>query len=299
MPVREEKKDKLKEITDKLEQGVKEVFESDRYREYLTCMTKFHNYSTGNTILICMQYPQATLVAGYKAWQQKHGRSVRRGEKGIQIIAPYKFKVKTDELDENGKEKEVERTGFRVAYVWDISQTEGRELPTLGVDELTGDVDGYKKLFAALDRNSPVPVYVSEISGTAKGYYDDAAGKIVIREGMSQLQTIKTLVHEMSHAKLHARDVEGSENIDRRTKECEAESIAFVVCDHFGLDTSDYTFSYVAGWSSGKDVPELKASLDRIRETADEIIRSVDKDLKKEYSMERSDDARDGKVAER
>ena len=280
-------KERIQEITEQLEAGVIAVFESDAYKAYLKCMSKFHNYSLNNTLLIALQRPDASLVAGYNAWKKDHGRQVRKGEKGIKIIAPCKYKVELDEKDEDGNQKVAEYTGFKVATVFDYSQTEGRELPSIGVNELTGDVSGFKKLFNALTEISPVPIYTEDIQGRAKGYYSDADRKIVIKSDMSQLQTIKTMIHELAHEKLHAKEHLDKEHpSDRRTKEVEAESIAYTICQHYGLDSSDYSFSYVAGWSSGKDTKELKASLERIRSAADEMITDIDKSLERQTKRE-------------
>ncbi|MFQ4307505.1 antirestriction protein [Clostridioides difficile] len=288
--------EKLKEITDRLEQGISELFESDRYKEYLSVMSKFHNYSFNNTVLIAMQKPDASLIAGFNAWKNEFGRNVKRGEKGIRIIAPSPFKVKKEMekidpktqrpvIGRDGKpvteEREVTIPAFKVVSVFDVSQTEGRELPNLAVDALTGDVDKYKDFFAALEKTSPVPVGFEKIEGGAHGYYHLEEERIALNEGESQLQSLKTLIHEIAHAKLHSIDLnipldEQPNRPDRRTREVEAESIAYTVCQHYGLDTSDYSFGYVAGWSSGKELTELKNSLETIRSTAAEIVGSVD-----------------------
>ena len=251
-------------------------------------MSKFHNYSLNNTILIAMQKPDATLVAGYKAWQTDHGRTVRKGEHGIKILAPCKFKV-TVESDENGtlensgndeKTKVMEYLRFKITHVFDVSQTEGKELPSIGVDELTGDVREYRSMYKALVRTCPVAIVMEEIEGGAKGYYNDTDKRIAILVGMSEMQTIKTIIHEMAHQKMHAEENADPEHpVDRRTKEVEAESVAYTVCQHLGLDTSDYSFGYIAGWSSTRDTKELKASLERIRSASDELITEIDKNL--------------------
>jgi antirestriction protein ArdC len=287
-PDKKSQKERIKEITDQLEAGIQELFESDKFKDYLTCMSKFHNYSLNNTILIAMQKPDATLVAGYKAWQTDHGRTVRKGEHGIKILAPCKFKV-TVESDENGtlensgndeKTKVMEYLRFKITHVFDVSQTEGKELPSIGVDELTGDVSEYRSMYKALVRTCPVAIVIEEIEGGAKGYYNDTDKRIAILAGMSEMQTIKTIIHEMAHQKMHAEENADPEHpVDRRTKEVEAESVAYTVCQHLGLDTSDYSFGYIAGWSSGRDVKELKASLERIRSAADELITAIDKQL--------------------
>lgn len=287
-PDKKSQKERIKEITDQLEAGIQELFESDKFKDYLTCMSKFHNYSLNNTILIAMQKPDATLVAGYKAWQTDHGRTVRKGEHGIKILAPCKFKV-TVESDENGtlensgndeKTKVMEYLRFKITHVFDVSQTEGKELPSIGVDELTGDVRDYRSMYKALVRTCPVAIVMEEIEGGAKGYYNDTDKRIAILAGMSEMQTIKTIIHEMAHQKMHAEENADPEHpVDRRTKEVEAESVAYTVCQHLGLDTSDYSFGYIAGWSSTRDTKELKASLERIRSASDELITEIDKNL--------------------
>ena len=287
-PDKKSQKERIKEITDQLEAGIQELFESDKFKDYLTCMSKFHNYSLNNTILIAMQKPDATLVAGYKAWQTDHGRTVRKGEHGIKILAPCKFKV-TVESDENGtlensgndeKTKVMEYLRFKITHVFDVSQTEGKELPSIGVDELTGDVSEYRSMYKALVRTCPVAIVMEEIEGGAKGYYNDTDKRIAILAGMSEMQTIKTIIHEMAHQKMHAEENADPEHpVDRRTKEVEAESVAYTVCQHLGLDTSDYSFGYIAGWSSTRDTKELKASLERIRSASDELITEIDKNL--------------------
>lgn len=286
---------KVKEITDQLEQGIQDLFESEKYMSWLRTMSKFHDYSLNNTLLIAFQRPDATLVAGYTAWQKQFGRQVQKGEKAIKILAPapYKEKVEVEKLDpvtntpiysDDGKPiievQEVTRPAFKVVSVFDVSQTEGREIPSLGVDELSGDVREYEMFFEALKRSCPVPMEFENIEGSAKGYYHQMEQRIAIREGMSQVQTIKTAIHEMAHQRLHAVDPldEKSEIINqtRSSKEVEAESVAYTVCQHYGIETSDYSFAYVAGWSHGKETPELKASLNTIRKTANEMITEID-----------------------
>ena len=287
--------EKLKEITDRLEQGIAELFDSERYREYLKVMSKFHNYSFRNTVLIAMQKPDASLVAGFSAWKNNFERNVMKGQKGIKIIAPspYKIKQEMQKIDphtqkpvigKDGKpvteEKEVTIPAYKVVSVFDVSQTEGKELPDIAVDELTGDVDRYKDFFAALEKTSPVPIAFENIEGGSHGYYHLEDKRIAINEGMSELQTLKTAIHEIAHAKLHDVDLnaplEEQNRIDRRSREVQAESVAYTVCQHFGLDTSDYSFGYVAGWSSGKEMTELKASLETIQETAKELITEIE-----------------------
>ena len=291
--------EKLKEITDRLEQGIAELFDSERYREYLKVMSKFHNYSFRNTVLIAMQKPDASLLAGFSAWKNNFERNVMRGEKGIKIIAPspYKIKQEMQKIDphtqkpiigKDGKpvteEKEVTIPAYKVVSVFDVSQTEGKELPDIAVDELPGDVDRYKDFFAALEKTSPVPIAFENIEGGSHGYYHLEDKRIAINEGMSELQTLKTAIHEIAHAKLHDIDLnapkdEQQPHVDRRTREVEAESVAYTVCQHYGLDTSDYSFGYVAGWSSGRELSELKSSLETIRSAAAEIINSIDENL--------------------
>lgn len=270
------KKDTIKEITEQLEKGVKEVFESDRYKDYLNFVSKFYNYSVNNSILIFMQKPDASLVAGYKAWQTKFKRQVRKGEKGITILAPCPHKFKKEVEDENGniEEKEIQYLSFRATTVFDISQTDGEEIPHF-VDKLTGEVDNFNELFAKLEAVSPVPVEFEEIKTGAHGYFHLEDKRIAINEGMSERQTIKTLVHEISHAMLHDRESGEEKDADKNTREVQAESVAYTVCNMLGLDTSDYSFGYVAGWSKGKEVKELNASMEVIRKTAKEIIESL------------------------
>ena len=288
--------EKLKEITDRLEQGITELFDSERYKEYLQVMSKFHNYSFNNTLLIAMQKPDASLIAGFNAWKNNFGRNVMRGEKGIRILAPspYKIRQEVEKKDpQTGKTviggdgkpvtetKEIQIPAYKVVAVFDVSQTEGRELPSISANELTGDVEQYEDFFAALEKTSPVPMGFEKIEGTAHGYYHLEEKRIAIDEGMSELQNLKTAIHEIAHAKLHDIDLnapqeEQADRPDRRTREVQAESIAYTVCQHYGLDTSDYSFGYVAGWSSGRELAELKSSLETIRATAAEIINTID-----------------------
>ena len=285
--------DRMKEITDRLETGIQELFESERYKAYLTSMAKFHSYSFNNTLLIAMQGGQ--LVAGYNKWRDDFHRNVRRGEKGIKILAPAPYKVKKEvpKLDEQGQpvmdkdgnpvteKKEIQVPAFKIVSVFDVSQTEGEPLPSIGVDELAGNVEQYEDFFKALEQTSPVPMAFEDIPGGSHGYYHLIDKRIAIQENMSELQTLKTAIHEIAHAKLHAIDPEApvTEQADRpdsRTREVQAESVAYAVCQHYGLDTSDYSFGYVAGWSSGKDLKELRASLETIRATAHELITTID-----------------------
>lgn len=285
--------DKVKEITARLEQGIQAIFDSDRYKEFLTAMSKFHDYSLNNTILIAMQ--GGNLVKGYSQWQKEFDRHVKSGEKGIKIFAPAPYKVKklVDKidpdtrkpiLDSGGKtvkeEKEVTVPAFKVVTVFDISQTEGKEFPDLSVKPLLADVEQYEDFFAALEKASPVPIAFEQITNGANGYFSLTDKRIAIKEGVSELQAVKTAIHEIAHAKLHDVDLnaplEEQNRIDRRSREVQAESVAYTVCQHFGLDTSDYSFGYVAGWSSGKEMTELKASLETIQETAKELITEIE-----------------------
>ena len=287
-------KQNVKEITDKLEAGLKELFESEKYKSYLSTMSKFHNYSFNNTLLIAMQKPEATLVAGYQAWQKNFERHVNKGEKAIRILAPapYKIKEERDKLDpvtgemmfdENGmpqkEETEVTIPAFRAVSVFDVSQTDGKPIPELEVNELLSTVEGYEDFVQALMNISPVPIAFEDIPGDSKGYFSTAEKRIAVQENMSESQTLKTMVHEVAHSRLHDKEVNQSMDIpvkDRNTKEVEAESVAFTVCQHFGIDTSDYSFGYIAGWSSGRNMKELKSSLDTIRKTASELITGIE-----------------------
>ena len=289
----------VREITDKLEQGIKELFESEKFKEYLTTMSKFYNYSFNNTLLIAMQKPDATLIAGYTSWQRNFDRHVMKGEKGIKILAPAPYKAQEERekidpatqkpvLDADGKPVtetvEVLHPAFKVVSVFDVSQTDGKELPDIAVDELTGSVENYAAFFEALKQESPVPISFEDIPGGAKGYFSHAENRIAIQEGMSEIQTVKTAIHEIAHAKLHAINPDEKatpeERKDRHTKEVEAESVAYTVCQRYGIETSGYSFGYIAGWSSDKDTKELKGSLETIRSTAAEMIESIDAKLK-------------------
>ena len=291
--------EKIKEITDRLEQGIQDLFDSNRFKEYLRVMSKFHDYSFNNTLLIAMQKPDATFVAGYTSWKKDYGRQVVSHAKSIKVLAPSPYKVKreVDKIDpttqkpvigKDGKpvkeETEITVPAFKVVSVFDVSQTEGKELPTIGVDELTGDVEQYADFFKATEQASPAPVGFEKIESGAKGYYSQTEKRIAINEGMSELQNLKTLIHEIAHAKLHDIDLnapakEQADRPDRRTREVQAESIAYAVCQHYQLDTSDYSFAYVAKWSSGRELSELKASLKTIRDTAAGLIADIDKNF--------------------
>ena len=280
--------DKMKEITDRLEQGILGLYESERYADYLRTMSKFHDYSLNNTILIAMQ--GGNLVKGYKQWEKEFDRHVKPGEKAIKILAPSPFTVKKQVekidpdtqkpvFDKDGKpvteEKEIKIPAFRVVSVFDVSQTEGKELPSLTY-ELTGNVEQYKDFFTALEKTSPFAMEFEALSGSIKGRCNYEEKRISINEGMDELQNIKTAIHEIAHATLHDIDKDAPERPDRRTREVQAESVAYAVCQHYGLDTSDYSFGYIAGWSSGKELAELKGSLETIRSTAASLIDTID-----------------------
>ena len=283
--------DRIKELTDKLEAGIKEVFTSGCYREYLSVMNKFHSYSYNNSLLILMQKPEASYVAGYKTWETL-GRHVKKGEKGITILAPCPYKsvnyvdviepdtgqVKRDEQGNVMKErKEISRASFKAISIFDISQTEGKPLPEL-VKELQGEIPNYKVLMDSVREVAPVPIRFEAWNETKKGHYDLGKKEIVIKSGMSELQTVKTAIHEIAHSILHK---DQSYVKDKSTMEVQAESISFIVCQHLGLDTSEYSFGYLAGWSSNKDLPELKSSLQTIQKTAHEVIGQLDKAISK------------------
>ena len=280
--------DKMKEITDRLEQGILGLYERERYADYLRTMSKFHDYSLNNTILIAMQ--GGNLVKGYKQWEKEFDRHVKPGEKAIKILAPSPFTVKKQVekidpdtqkpvFDKDGKpvteEKEIKIPAFRVVSVFDVSQTEGKELPSLTY-ELTGNVEQYKDFFTALEKTSPFAMEFEALSGSIKGRCNYEEKRISINEGMDELQNIKTAIHEIAHATLHDIDKDAPERPDRRTREVQAESVAYAVCQHYGLDTSDYSFGYIAGWSSGKELAELKGSLETIRSTAASLIDTID-----------------------
>lgn len=284
--------DKVQEITDKLEAGIKDLFESEKYMNYLNTMAKFYNYSFNNSLLIALQKPDATYVAGYTSWEKNFGRQVQKGEKGIRILAPSPYKINKDVemvdpvtqkpvIGKNGEplRERVQTTipAYKVTTIFDISQTQGKDLPEI-TTELKGDVREYEKFFEALKQVSPVPIEIQNIRNGAKGFYHLEEKQIVIREGMSEMQNIKTAIHEISHAMLHDKEtgIEKDNLPDRRTKEVEAESVAYTVCQHYGIETSDYSFGYVAGWSSGRELEELRKSMNTIRGTAADIIKQID-----------------------
>ncbi len=273
--------DRVKEITDQLEAGISELFDSERFAEYLGTMSRFHHYSFGNILLILLQCPGASRVAGYRDWKKNFGRQVKRGEHGITILAPcpYRRQEEVEETAPDGSASAsvqwVQRMSFRTVTVFDVSQTEGKPLPELA-KKLTGDVAQYERMTAAIRGISPYPIRIEPFPGDAYGCCNFAEQCIYVRPDMSQAQTIKTMIHEVSHAKLHAppdiSDESAPERRQRFVRELEAESVAYVVCRHFGIDTSGYSFGYVAGWSREKDLSQLKASLELIRNTATELI---------------------------
>lgn len=295
--------ERLKEITDSIEQGIKDLFESDKYMKYLRTMSRFHRYSLNNTVLIAMQRPDATLVAGFNRWRDQFGRNVMRGEKGIKIIAPTPFKKKielekidpetrTPMLDKNGKvmteEVEIKIPMYKVVSVFDASQTEGKPLPQLA-SNLTGDVQQYDIFMEALRRSSPVPIAFEEMQQNTDGYFSESGQRIAIRSGMSEVQTVSATIHEIAHSKLHnyekARLVtaqidetaESPKPKDRRTEEVEAESVSFAVCAYYGIQTGENSFGYIANWSRDKELPELRASLETINRTASGLIDDIDR----------------------
>ena len=287
----EARKKEMDAITTKLEKGVKDIFSSDNYKDYLNFCAKLPRYSVNNQILIMMQKPDATMCQSFTGWKDMN-RHVIKGEKGIRILAPapYKMEREQDKLDSNGKaildkdgepvkEKvEVTINAFKPVSTFDVSQTDGDPVPSLGIAELTGSVDGYKTLFDAVTDVVPVPITFENIESGAKGYFHMEDNRIAVQEGMSEAQTLKTIIHEAAHQALHSKDAQeaSSEKKSKNQKETEAESVAYVVCQHYGIDTSDYSFGYVASWSEGKEVPELKASLDTIRRTAADFITKID-----------------------
>ena len=289
----EQKRTPMDEIMEKLQQGIQEMFQSDRYKEYLHFVSSLPQYSFNNSVLIASQRPDATLISGYKAWT-KYGRHVKRGEKGIKIIAP--MPRKTDEmiekkdpatgktmLDDNGRPvmENVVIPQYRVVTVFDVSQTEGKELPTLDVQTLRGTVPRFEDLMEAIRRICPVPISIEKIEMEANGYYHHLEKRIVVKEGMSEAQTMKTALHETAHALLHDRDLLKQQNITKTSneREVEAESVAYMVCDHFGLDTSGYTFGYVTSWMSSQSMEELRSAVDLIKGTASQMISGMEAQL--------------------
>lgn len=289
---REKQAAQLETVMNQLETGVKDVFNSDTYKNFLNVMAKMPRYSVNNQILIAMQSEgKATMCQSFTGWKEM-GRYVKKGEKGLKILAPAPYTIQTEQnkvdkttgqpvLDADGEPvketKEVTINAFKVVSTFDISQTDGKELPTLGVNELVGNIEGYGTLMQALKEICPVPINFENIESGAKGYYHQADKRIAIQDGMSEVQTVKTAIHEMAHQKLHAIDeIHGKAQKTRESKEVEAESVAYVVCQHLGINTSDYSIGYVAGWSDGKELPELKASLHTIRNAAAEMITAID-----------------------
>ena len=287
----EARKAEMEEITKKLENGVKDIFRSENYKDYLNFCAKLPRYSVNNQILIMMQKPDATMCQSYNGWKEMN-RFVKKGEKGIRILAPapYKMQKEQDKMDSFGKPVldkdgepvketvEVTVNAFKPVSTFDITQTEGDPVPTVGVSELTGSVEGYETLLTAIKEVVPVPISFEQIDSGAKGFFNPEENRIVVQEGMSQAQTVKTLLHEASHQALHFREAmdANSEQKSRNQKETEAESVAYVVCQHYGIDTSDYSFAYVATWSADKEMPELKASLDTVRRAAAQLIVKID-----------------------
>lgn len=302
MADKQSNKERIKEITAGIEKGIQELFESDRYRNYLTTMSRFHRYSLNNVMLIHAQKPDATLVAGFDKWKNSFGRHVKKGEKGIQILAPTPYKIKQEEqkldpdtklplLDENGEpvteEKEVTIPMFKVVSVFDVSQTDGRPLPQIS-STLTGDVAEYEVFLEALHRTSPVPISFQAMEPGMDGYFAPKKQEIFLREGMSQAQTICAAVHEIAHSKLHDYEhmtelADDGETIlvpgekSRNTEEVEAESVSYAVCQYFGIETAENSFGYIAAWSQGKELKELRASLETINKTSSELITGIEK----------------------
>lgn len=292
------REEELQQTLQRLEEGVEEIFTSGKYMEYLTVMSRFHSYSSNNCMLIAWQRPDATLVAGYRAWQDKFGRHAKKGERGIRILSPIVVKGKLPEDGQDGigdpnaeKTKAKRLVGFRLATVFDVSQTEGRDLPSMGVDELQGDVGEFETVMDAIGKISKYPISFEEVDGGAKGFFSRADPKrIVIQEGMPQAQTLKTAVHELAHSVMHDFEPEDKSRPlpDRNTREVQAESVAFVVSNWLGLDTSDYSFGYIASWSSGKEISELRASLDEIRQASHGIIDGIEEQIPKTLDKDES-----------
>ena len=306
---RQSPQERLKEITTGIEQGIKSLFNSDKYAAYLRTMSHFHRYSVNNTMLIYMQKPDATLVAGFNKWKDQFDRHVNRGEKGIKIIAPVmvatkKTREKRDPqtnavlLDSQGQavteEVEVKVPRFRVTSVFDVSQTNGKPLPTI-VNDLQGNVENFDAFMESLRRSSPVPLETAPIESGADGYFDPSRQHIILREGMSEAQTVSAAIHEITHAVLHNYNQKQNEQVDlanlqqkdRRTEEVEAESVSYAVCQYYGIETADNSFGYIAEWSQGRDLPELRASLETINHTASELIAKIDRNMR-EIMQERN-----------
>ena len=317
MAEKQTSKDRMREIVDSIENGIKELFESDKYRQYLSTMSRFHRYSVNNTMLIYMQRPDATHVAGFNKWRDQFGRNVLKGEKGIRIIAPTPYKKKVEEiktdpetnapvLDADGKaiieEKEIRIPMFKVVSVFDVSQTSGKPLPQLSAD-LSGNVQQYEVFMEALRRASPVPMEIKPVARDTDGFFSIKAQSITIRAGMSEVQTVCAAVHEIAHAKLHDYEhmtelADDGETIlvpgekSRNTEEVEAESISYAVCQYYGIETGENSFGYIATWSKGKELKELRASLETINKTASELITDIDRhfaEICKERGIDRED----------
>lgn len=317
MAEKQTNKDRMREIVDSIENGIKELFESDKYRQYLSTMSRFHRYSVNNTMLIYMQRPDATHVAGFNKWRDQFGRNVLKGEKGIRIIAPTPYKKKVEEiktdpetnapvLDADGKaiieEKEIRIPMFKVVSVFDVSQTSGKPLPQLAAD-LSGNVQQYEVFMEALRRASPVPMEIKPVARDTDGFFSIKAQSITIRAGMSEVQTVCAAVHEIAHAKLHDYEhmtelADDGETIlvpgekSRNTEEVEAESISYAVCQYYGIETGENSFGYIATWSKGKELKELRASLETINKTASELITDIDRhfaEICKERGIDRED----------
>ncbi len=290
MAERKTREEKMSVVQQKLEDGVREIYSSEKYKEYIDAMSKFPSYSVNNCILIASQYPEASLVCGFRKWQKEFNRTVNKGEHGIMILAPMKKKFKSEEeifdennkavLDADGNQKteivEREYQTFRPVYVFDVSQTSGDPVPTLAC-ELKDNVDSFEDIKNILEAISPVPVLYEEIRGGANGYFSPANDQIVIDERLPQLQMVKTMIHEIAHATLgHGKK---EDKWDRQTKEVQAESVAYWVTQMMGLDTAEYSFGYISGWSKGRDVPELKENLEIIKKTADSLSQSIEEKL--------------------
>ena len=299
----EQNKARLKEITEGIEQGIQELFQSEKYMSYLRTMSRFHKYSVNNTMLIYMQKPDATLVAGFNRWRDQFGRNVMKGERGLKIIAPtpYKKKIEQEKLDPDTKRPMLDQSGkviteeveikiplYKVATVFDVSQTEGKPLPTLASD-LAGNVQNYELFMEALRRSSPVPIDFKPLPPDTDGVFYHEKQTIAIREGMSEVQTVCAAIHEITHSKLHNHEKaqqaaalqdetkEPPNPKDQRTEEVEAESISYAVCAYYGIDTSQNSFGYIATWSKDKELPELRASLETINKTASGLITDIDR----------------------
>ena len=298
MAEKQTNKERLREITDGIAQGIQELFQSDKYRSYLSVMSRFHRYSVNNTMLIYLQRPDATLVAGYEKWKKQFGRHVKQGERGITILAPTPFKKRIEEvkldpdtkaplLDKDGnqitEEREISIPMFKPVKVFDVAQTDGRPLPNLA-SALSGNVEQYEVFVEALRRSAPVPISFRDIAKDTDGYFSPSDQAITIREGMSEVQTISALVHEIAHSKLHNYEKQQAESAelvkkDRHTEEVEAESVSYAVCQYFGIETAENSFGYIATWSQGKELKELRASLETINKTASGLITDVDRNF--------------------